>query len=1661
MADLGKQFLDTDGLNALWTKHKKVQPFYQELGTSGTSGWVNFLTVKATTYMNHPLVVRLLCRGYSDSTMDVQFVSANNTTPTIQYFKQRIQPYSGTQAIPKPGYTYEDVDGVRYYKFWLKKNEASGSIGVHVESEYFYTTGAEDTGILTFPNVQSDTEPSGIVYVKDADIVYEAVPAKTAVSAAAVKVGTNAMGQVVLGNALTKTDVGLGNVDNTSDANKPISTATQKALDGKVSKAGDTMTGPLVNTSNTANAIKVSHGAANTNAGVLAERTDTGVSVFMGVEATGSNHGVYSNKNVNWIIRADGSGNVFVNDSKATSTVHIGNSDVGSTTKPVYIDDGVIKAGSTYAGGTAVTLNGTSASGSTASFYAPTDTGTNHRLLRSNGSGAPTWQIPAADYVFNGPTWNTGGDTHTFWAFRLKGITVKSYNNVLLSVDSYFWNNQKSTSDLIWIGWSNNGNQRLVATAGRVRIAGVDGSVNPLEYYLVKNKADTAADCTVDLYISPSLNGNAYGAFYVNVLNSGNLDLDTIIEQKGTYNVDLPEGAIKIPYTGTIDSAGRLSTERELAVGLGNTSTTTKFDGSSDVTNIRVTGTLPVANGGTGATTPAGAQFNLIDKATTELGPMMDANRIAIMSPDPTPTTSVLAGYRTGLTMWNYMKGKMSSDTGVNISGNAATATSAGKLSTGRELAVGLSNTSTTTTFDGSANVTNIKVSGQLPVANGGTGSNTAAGARTNLSVYSKSEIDSLMSGRVEIVTELPATGKSGITYYVGPTGSGADKYDEYIWTGSAFLKVGEHSLDLSNYVNTVATSGSGSVVTGVSKSGNTVTVTKGNISLDDLSDWATETDVTISNVTYHTMWPVAPTSSNQVYGISINNGRLFRIYNNKGAYSVQAYDKDSDTTYTPQKLGIGYGTCTTAEATAAKVATLADYTLVKNGIVAVKFSYPLCASATLNINGKGAKPVYVGGAAVTATNCKSVQAGDIGYFIYDGTAYHFLGTDRAGKSAITGLSVSGKTVTYTRSDGETGTFDTQDTTYSFADSYNASTNKGATVATVTNAINALDVTDISGFGAGKTLATLKEENGKISATFQDISITKSQVSDFSHTHGNIQNGGTLQTNDITIANGDKLVVTDSSDSSKVARASIAFDGSTTTKALTQKGTWESFAKSGDITTAIQALDVSSVGGDGKYISAISETDGKISAIATTMDATPTENSTKAVTSGGIKTALNDKFDKYGFFGETDGKWIGAALSVFGETEVKYWKLCSFTTGKFWSLDFVADVTNAHYESNVFERKIIAIYGTNPGVVSEALEIREGNNKLYSTRGYGNIIYYETSGNNVTIYIKARFAANVSQFCRLVSVLSVYSISDLTWYQETTAGTQPENPVQFSLGYKTVKPAGSTSVPVYIGSDGNPTACTDDFVHNGDVTSTYSSTGTAPVNGTAVAAAINALDVSNISGLGAGKTLATLTETDGKIAATFQNISITKSQVSDFSHTHGNIQNGGTLQTNDITIANGDKLVVTDSSDSSKVARASIAFDGSTTTQALTKAGTWATFNNYSLPLASSGTRGGIQIGYSESGTNYAVKLSSEKAYVTVPWTDTKQNITLATTTKAFITGVSTTPTSTAQSLTGLADTGVYLTTTAGELNATQYKVNEHCTMKYNSTKSSLDFTFS
>ena len=57
-------------------------------------------------------------------------------------------------------------------------------------------------------------------------------------------------------------------------------------------------------------------------------------------------------------------------------------------------------------------------------------------------------------------------------------------------------------------------------------------------------------------------------------------------------------------------------------------------------------------------------------------------------------------------------------------------------------------------------------------------------------------------------------------------------------------------------------------------------------------------------------------------------------------------------------------------------------------------------------------------------------------------------------------------------------------------------------------------------------------------------------------------------------------------------------------------------------TAAIAGMDLASVGADGSYIKTVSQADGKVTAVAEAADATPTEDSTKMVTSGGVYTAI-------------------------------------------------------------------------------------------------------------------------------------------------------------------------------------------------------------------------------------------------------------------------------------------------------------------------------------------------------------------------------------------------------------------------------------------------------
>lgn len=100
-------------------------------------------------------------------------------------------------------------------------------------------------------------------------------------------------------------------------------------------------------------------------------------------------------------------------------------------------------------------------------------------------------------------------------------------------------------------------------------------------------------------------------------------------------------------------------------------------------------------------------------------------------------------------------------------------------------------------------------------------------------------------------------------------------------------------------------------------------------------------------------------------------------------------------------------GYCTTASGTAAKVAECTDYSLASKSFIEVimKNANTSAGAITLNINGKGAKPIYINGSASSASNY-TLPAGS--YFVYyDGTNYYFR-TD--GKLTTSGLDISGPT---------------------------------------------------------------------------------------------------------------------------------------------------------------------------------------------------------------------------------------------------------------------------------------------------------------------------------------------------------------------------------------------------------------------------------------------------------------------------------------------------------------------------------------------------------------------------------------------------------------------------------------------------------------------------
>ncbi len=133
--------------------------------------------------------------------------------------------------------------------------------------------------------------------------------------------------------------------------------------------------------------------------------------------------------------------------------------------------------------------------------------------------------------------------------------------------------------------------------------------------------------------------------------------------------------------------------------------------------------------------------------------------------------------------------------------------------------------------------------------------------------------------------------------------------------------------------------------------------------------------------------------------------GYLTAIPDGMGGISVEAdpifsaWDKDyNDLTNKPTNATFGQGIVRTkvdnpADETNIEVA-FANYELVTGGVVSLAFTRDVPASATLNINNKGAKTIYYHGAVLAAN---VIKAGDRCLFMYNSNAgrYYLIANDR------------------------------------------------------------------------------------------------------------------------------------------------------------------------------------------------------------------------------------------------------------------------------------------------------------------------------------------------------------------------------------------------------------------------------------------------------------------------------------------------------------------------------------------------------------------------------------------------------------------------------------------------------------------------------------------
>jgi hypothetical protein len=241
---------------------------------------------------------------------------------------------------------------------------------------------------------------------------------------------------------ITKTDVGLANVDNTTDANKPVSTATQTELNLKANLSGATFTGAVSGTDLTLSGnLTVNGTTTNINSTnlVVEDKNIVLADVTSPTDTTADGGGITlkgaTDKTLNWVDATDAwtsSEDFNLVTGKAyeiAGTSVLSATTLGSGVTGASLSSVVTITSGTWNGTTIAIANGgtgaTTASDAAAALL-PAQTSNSGKYLTTDGSGTLSWGTVTG---YSAPTLGStsvasGATVTTIEGLTLSGATL-------------------------------------------------------------------------------------------------------------------------------------------------------------------------------------------------------------------------------------------------------------------------------------------------------------------------------------------------------------------------------------------------------------------------------------------------------------------------------------------------------------------------------------------------------------------------------------------------------------------------------------------------------------------------------------------------------------------------------------------------------------------------------------------------------------------------------------------------------------------------------------------------------------------------------------------------------------------------------------------------------------------------------------------------------------------------------------------------------------------------------------------------------------------------------------------------------------------------------------------------------------------------------------